>query len=175
MAVDARKMRRIHTLGSESFKLSIHEIEPQFIAPNGDRYVVEFIPVDEAVEFGTILVVTDADPNSKNPDNDPRNPMAKHEVEKRGVVPAVVIQVGNGHLLGIPDMKIAVSPDTCRREPSDVPMFYHPGDVVLVDVNARGRALRIAGRQIYICGQMDVLGQIIGTRLKWTENGWARE
>lgn len=173
MAVDAR---RIHILGSESFKLQIHELEPTTIEPLGDRYVVEAIPVDEAVQFGQLLIVTEGTPR---PGDDPRNPMANPQVEARGVLPAVIIATGNGHLLGLPDLKFAINSvgkgESIAHEPADVPMFLTPGDVALVDINNRGRALRIAGRELRIVNQIDILARVRSVRLKWTESGWGRE
>jgi hypothetical protein len=55
-------------------------------------------------------------------------------------------------------------------------MFYAPGDVVMVDHNAKGRALKILGREARIVGQIDILARIKGLRLRRSEDGsWERE
>jgi len=166
MAIDARRM-----FVSGKFELRLHELDPQNIEPLGDRYVIEEIKVDEAVEFGSLLVVTEGE---AKPEDDPRNPMARPNVERRGVMPGVIVGVGNGHLLGLPDVRIELR-GVIHCEPADVPMFAKPGDVVLVDINNRGRALRIAGRTLRVINQIDVLSIVRGVRLKWTESGWERE
>jgi len=160
----------------ERFELKIHKVSPESIIPNGDRYVVEIIALNEEVEFGKILVVT------QDPQMNPRDPMANPQIEQRGVLAAVIVTAGNGHLLGLPDPRVAVarqdpraSEEVLVRVPADVPMFFAPGDVVFVDMNARGRALRIVGREIRIVNQIDVLARIDGVRLTRGENGWEQE
>ncbi len=166
MAIDARRL-----FSKTTFELKLHELEPQNIEPLGDRYIIEEIKVDEAVEFGQLLVVTEGE---ARPEDDPRNPMARPNVERRGVMPGVIVGVGNGHLLGFPDQRLEIG-GVVHREAADVPMFAKPGDVVLVDVNNRGRALRYVGRLLRVVNQIDVLSIVRGVRLKWTENGWERE
>lgn len=160
----------------EKFTLKIHELDPREMEPIGDRYIVETLEVDEDILFGSILVKTQGTANG--PDDDPRNPAAKHETEKRGVLPAVVCAIGDGHLLGIPDARLAVRNqhgyDEVVRIPSDVPSFLKVGDVCLVDINARGRALRLAGREIRVVNQIDCLVRL-KVRLDWTDTGWQRE
>ena len=39
-------------------------------------------------------------------------------------------------------------------------MFFHPEQVVFVDKNMRGRALRMVGREIRIINQIDVLASL---------------
>lgn len=171
MALDAREL----LTSSEPFELKIHELEPETLVPIGDRYVVEELQVDEAVKFGNLLVVTQGEPK---PSDDPRNPMSNPQVERRGVMPAVVVSVGDGHLLGLPDPAVAVrhfnDAETVERVPANVPMFLTPGDVVLVDVNNRGRALRIAGRTLRAVNQIDCLIKL-NVRLKRQDSRWVRE
>lgn len=136
---------------SKRFELKIHEVSPEDIEPNGDRYVVEVINLDEKIELGQLLVVTQ-DPNA-----DPKDPMANPLLEKRGVLAAVIITKGNGHLLGLE---------------ASVPMFYEPGDVVLVDANMKGRAIRILGREARIVNQIDILARLSGIRLQRVDDTW---
>jgi hypothetical protein len=151
----------------ERFSLKIHEVSPEDITPNGDRYVVEVIDIDEAVQLGQLLVITQQKPDK------PGDPMADPTVENRGVLAAVVVSVGNGHLLGLPDHKLKADGDEVLTSPADVPMFYEPGQVVLVDYNARGRALKILNRECRIVNQIDVLGSL-PVRLRRGENGWEK-
>jgi len=164
------------------YELKIHEVNPEAIIPNGDRYLVEVIEIDEKILLGQLLVVTQAP-------EDRGGPMADPNVERRGVLAAVIVTAGNGHLLGLPDPRIAVAnsfaasdggsvtysrgSDTVERHPADVPMFYEPGDVVFVDFNARGRALKILNRECRLVNQIDVLAKLKGKRLKrTTDGGW---
>jgi len=137
---------------SSRYELKIHEVAPEDIEPLGDRYVVEVIDIDEKIELGQILVVT------QQPKED-NSPMADPTVERRGVLAAVVVSVGNGHLLGIKD---------------EVPMFYSVGDCVLVDHNAKGRALKIVGRECRIVNQIDCLARL-PMRLVRVDGEWIPE
>jgi co-chaperonin GroES (HSP10) len=159
--------------------LKIHELRPEDIEPNGDRYVVEVIDIDEKIELGRILVVT------QQPKMDPRDPQADPTLEQRGVMVAVVVRAGNGHLLGLPDHKLAVlqrnpHPNTSGYEeimvaPADVPMFFEPGTVVFVDHNAKGRALKILGRECRIVNQIDILAALPSMKLRRSDDGgWER-
>lgn len=156
------------------FELDIHELDPKEMEPIGDRYIVEELAVNEKVLFGSLLVVTNAPPS---PDDDPRNPQANPNVERRGVMAAVVISKGNGHLLGLPDPRIAVSAASgaskIERTSADVPMFLEHGDVVLVDKNMKGRALQIAGRLLRVVSQIDCLVKL-KVRLKFKDGKWER-
>lgn len=158
------------------YVLKLHNIEPERFIPNGDRYVVEVLDVDEAIEFEKLLVIVQPKPKKEG------DPQADPSVENRGVMPAVIVAVGNGHLLGLPDPRFVV--ENCDaghnhigerivRQMADVPMFYEHGDVVLVDYNAKGRNLKIVGRECRIVGQIDILSKIEGVRLKRTaDGGW---
>jgi hypothetical protein len=144
----------------EKFQLKIHGLAPEDIYPNGDRYVVETIEVDEAMEFGSLLVVSGL---GDVPDAQ-RKPWEKGMVEKRGVFPAVIVTVGNGHLLGLPDWPSRgagtgeiMAPS---RSKAEVPMFFESGQVVFVDYNAKGRSLRMIGREVRIVNQIDVLASL---------------
>jgi len=151
------------------FELKIHEIAPENIEPLGDRYVVEVIELDEKVQLGSLLVVT------QQAAERPRDPLADPTVERRGVLAAVVIRAGNGHLLGLPDPRLVVR-EHIEAESADVPMFYSPGDVVLIDHSAKGRALKIVGRECRILNQLDCLARIEGIRLRRTDDGtWEQE
>lgn len=156
------------------FVLKIHDISPERVAPNGDRYTVEVIDFDESILLGQLLVVTQ---NSKDPRGDPQ---ADPTVERRGVLAAVIVRAGNGHLLGLPDLA-PVMEKVGEYEPGERPwpsveMLYSPGDVVLVDFNARGRDLKILAKEVRIINQIDVLAGIDGMRLKRTDDGgWERE
>ena len=157
----------LRAVPSSRFELRLHEINPEDIEPNGDRYVVEVIDIDEKVEFGSILVVTQQQPDK------PGGPMADPTVERRGVLAAVVIRAGNGHLLGLPDWAEHEWSDT--RDPATVEMFFKEGDVLLVDHTAKGRALKIVGRECRIIGQIDVLARVEGVRLKREDGTWVQE
>jgi co-chaperonin GroES (HSP10) len=155
------------------FLLKLHETEPEDIEPLGDRYVVEVIDIDESVEFGQLLVITQATPQR------PGDPQADPTIENRGVLAAVVIRAGNGHLLGLPDIPRPNAPHKAEADHemlwSAVPMFMEPGDVVLVDHNAKGRALKIVGRECRIVSQIDCLAKIEGVRLKRENRTWVQE
>jgi hypothetical protein len=163
---------RDHSKTIVPFMLQLHEFEPAAMEPIGDRYVVETLFVDEMVQFGSLLV------HAVQPNIDPRNPAADPTVEKRGVLPAVILACGNGHLLGLPDTRVAVrtisGKDEVERHPADVPVFMRPGDVVLVDMNSKGRALKLADREIRVINQIDCLVRL-PVRLVWTDTGWVRE
>lgn len=160
-------LQPVPTSDTEAFELKIHELDPEDFAPNGDRYVVERIKIDEAVLLASqLLVVTGMGEN-----DDDRKPHEKPAVEKRGVVAAVVCAVGNGHLLGYADY--APDGDGVRAQ-ATVPMFYAPGDVVLVDMNAKGRNLRMAGREVRIINQIDVLTGIPKIKLARVGKTWQR-
>jgi hypothetical protein len=152
----------------EKFHLLLHDFDPTEMLPIGDRYIVETIPVEETVKFGSFVVVANV-----GGDTNPRDPSGNPAVERRGVLPAVIIAAGNGHLLGLPDHKIVVD-GKIVREPADVPIFFTPGDVVLLDMNAKGRSLMIVDREIRVVNQMDCLVKL-PLRLEWTEQGWKRE
>jgi len=158
---------------NERYELRIHEVEPGDIIPSGDRYVVEVIDIDEKIELGQILVMT------QDPKIDPKDPKADPNIEVRGVLVGVIVSRGNGHLLGLPDPALVQRDlsghDTVVRAHADVPMFFAPGDVVFVDRNAKGRALKILGREIRIIAQIDVLASLRGVRLVRGENGWEQE
>ena len=152
----------------------MHGIEPEELTPNGDRYLVEIIDIDETFEVGTILVVTPAAAV------DQRDPMQRPggAMEARGVIPAVVLKRGNGHLLGLADWANVVTPGSglerdlqIVRTPANVPMFYDIGDVVFVDHNARGRGLRILGREVRLVNQIDILAAHDTLRLERDEEG----
>lgn len=161
----------------DRFVLKINEVQLEDIRPNGDRYTVEVIDLDEKIELGQILVVT------QDPSVNPRDPAGNPQVEQRGVLTAVVVRAGNGHLLGLPDQRIAVKNLAgvveVERHPADVPCFYAPGDVVFVDRNAKGRALRILGREGRIVNQIDILAGLEEKgkqlRLARVDGTWVRE
>lgn len=163
--------RAIAARTNSRYELKIHEIDPDAIVPNGDRYLVEVIDIDEKILLGQLLVVTQAP-------EDRGNPMADPNVERRGVLAAVIVTKGNGHLLGLPDWAVGVPEGQhtmggVTRKPADVPMFYEPGDVVFVDFNARGRALKVLNRELRIVNQIDVLAKLGGQRLKRAaDGGW---
>jgi len=163
---------RKHTKTIKQFMLELHEFEPAAMEPIGDRYVVETLFVEETVKFGSLLVYT------PQADIDPRDPAANPKAEKRGVLPAVIITAGNGHLLGLADPRLVVGSPSglthVERHPADVPMFLKPGDVVLIDMNYKGKALKIADREIRVINQMDCLVKL-PVRLLWSDEGWVRE
>lgn len=164
--------------GVTYFKLPLHQIPPEQIQPNGDRYLVEVIDVEDTIQLGQMLVVVQPQQvNDKDPSADP-------QIENRGVIAGVVITAGNGHLLGLADHATVVynEDDDGRdipemtRVPADVPMFYHPGDVVLIDRNSRGRALKIVNHEYRLVNQIDCLAKIDGVRLKRNDSGeWEQE
>ena len=81
-------------------QIKLHELAAESIVPCGDRYLIEVVDFDEAFQLGQLLVLTkDTQINLKDPKADPM-------VEPRGVIGGVVLAVGNGHLLGIPDHAI---------------------------------------------------------------------
>lgn len=159
-------MRKVEPAGR--FTLKIHDINPERLAPNGDRYVVEVIDIDETILLGQLLIVT------QNPNANPNDPQRDPTVERRGVLAAVIVRVGNGHLLGLPDWPsppMRSGEFSPGRDSANVPMFYQPGDVVLVDFNARGRDVKILAKEIRIVGQIDVLVQIEGIKLVRNADG----
>lgn len=143
-------------------QIKLHEIAAESIVPCGDRYLIEVVDFDEAFQLGQLLVLTkDMQINLKDPKADPM-------VEPRGVIGGVVLAVGNGHLLGIPDHAIVEyhqlgddgEEPALIRPPANVPMFHSLGDLILVDHNAKGRNLKLRGREIRIVGQIDVLANL---------------
>lgn len=153
---------------TQRYELKIHTIAPEDIDPLGDRYVVEIIDFDEKIELGSILVVTQQPPQDNSPQADPT-------IERRGVLAAVVIRAGNGHLLGLSDHPWSDSKDEDERDWASVPMFYQPGDVLFIDHNAKGRALKIVGRECRIVNQIDCLARVEGVRLKRVDGEWVQE
>jgi len=163
------------------FKLRIHELTPEDFTPLGDRYIVEQIDIDErALMLSKLLVMTQPMVDK------PGDPMADPTVEQRGVIAAIVVCFGNGHLLGLPDPAVALSPrmdaygtrqeDYIGRASADVPMFLSPGTLVLVDYNAKGRALKILGRECRIVNQIDCLAYHKTLKFRRSEDGsWERE
>lgn len=113
---------------------------------------------------------------TQNQEAKPGDPLADPSVERRGVIAAVIVRAGNGHLLGLPDL----SPMTTDAPPyllgdrpwPSVDMFYEPGDVVLIDHTAKGRALKILGREIRIVNQIDVLAKVGSIRLERKDDTW---
>ena len=159
------------------FKLKIHDFDAEDFVPNGDRYVIEQIDFDEEVEFGQILVVSGAGENTSKP-WEPKGA----QVEARGVFAGVVVSAGNGHLLGLPDWpeRSHVNPSgfdipAQPRSRAEVPMFFKPGDVVLVDYNAKGRNMRIVGRSLRIVSQYDILTSIPKVRLQRVNGEWIQQ
>lgn len=161
---------RTHTI--KQFMLHLHDFDPAAMEPIGDRYVVETIPVEDTVSFGSFLVM------AQGAELNPKDPMANPAVERRGVLPAVIIAKGNGHLLGLPDPRLVVTMPAgnhmVERHNADVPMFLEVGDVVLLDMNSKGRALKIVDREIRIVNQIDCLLKL-PVRLTWTDEGWVEE
>jgi co-chaperonin GroES (HSP10) len=153
------------------FQLLIHSVALEDIEPLGDRYVLETIDLDEKIELGRILVVT------QDAIRDPRDPSSDPRLENRGVIAGVIVRAGNGHLLGLPDPAFVAAGggDELLRGSADVPMFCEPGDVVLVDHNAKGRALKILGREGRVINQIDVLAKIEGIRLRRVGDEWEPE
>jgi co-chaperonin GroES (HSP10) len=146
------------------FQLKLHDIDMERFTPSGDRYVIEILDVDESMEFGQLLVYVQPDPKKDG------DPMADPTVENRGIMPGVIVAVGNGHLLGLPDIPVVID-GKVKREWASVPMFFKKGDVVLVDYNARGRNLKVAGRQFRTVNQIDILNKIEELRLQRTDDG----
>ncbi len=170
--IDPSAAARMLRVPPARFKLNLHAIPVEEYEPNGDRYVIEVIDLDDSIEMGSVLVISQEQPER------PGDPMADPRVERRGVIAGVVVSAGDGHLLGLPDPAFYD-----KGEENDlvygraqVPMFFGPGDVVLVDHNAKGRSLRVVGREVRIVNQIDVLACVRGVRLKRTEEGgWERE
>jgi len=180
------KARALLAATKPRVQLKIHEIKPEDIEPNGDRYCIEAIDFDETIELGSLLVITQPVPQKDEygreiPDS---HPQADPTIERRGVIAGIIITAGNGHLLGLPDPGVAVTKqgphgapmgDLLTRVPADVPMFFKPGDVVLIDHNAKGRALKIVGREYRIVGQIDILARVNGIRVRRNDDGdWER-
>ena len=163
---------RKHGKTIKPFMLELHEFEPAAMEPIGDRYIVETLFVEETVQFGSLLVYT------PQAEADPMNPMNNPKAEKRGVLPAVIIACGNGNLLGLPDtyttVRQAAGHDEVERHAAEVPVEVRIGDVVLIDMNYKGKALKIADREIRVINQVDALVRL-PVRLIWTDEGWVRE
>ncbi len=158
---------RVTRLSTKRYELKIHHLDPEDIAPNGDRYVVEVLDVDETMEFGRLLLLT-------QPPADAYGALADPNMEVRGIIPAVVVAVGNGHMLGLSDLPPLTKGG--ERPWASVPMFYKHGDVVFVDHNARGRALRIVGRECRVVNQLDILCSLPNLRLhRNAEGAWEQE
>lgn len=159
----------------EMFKLKIHELDVEDFIPNGDRYVVEAIEIDENVEFGQLLVVTNVPVEPKPGDQ----PWKKPSVEARGCFAAVICTVGDGHLLGYPDWPQEVLNNAYGgealsgfRDRATVPMFFKKGQIVLVDYNAKGRNLKILGKHYRVVNQIDILTSIPRIQLERVEGVW---
>jgi hypothetical protein len=63
---------------------------------------------------------------------------------------------------------------TVHQQAASVPMFYGEGDVLLIDHNAKGRALMIVGRECRIVNQIDVLARIEGVHLERRDGAWVQ-
>lgn len=166
------------------------------LRPNGDRYLIEVLDVDEEKLPSGIFL-----------------PEATEE--QKGWAVGVVFSVGNGHRLEIPDhLKVipegynvpddllddladdravrefkekaraehigkqlnfhyqpSIGPKhTVARYWASVPMFFAPGEVVGIE-RYSGRQFTIQGRSFRIVSQVDVLLSF-GTFLRITPSGW---
>lgn len=166
MAMRADDLPLIQPKSDERFELKIHDVPPEKIIPNGDRYCVEVIDIDETILLNQFLIT------SQDAPIDPKDPRANPQVEQRGVLPAVVITAGNGHLLGLPDLE---PNEKGERPTASVPMFYKEGDVVFIDRSAKGRAIKIVMREVRLINQIDVLAKVDGIRLVRKDGKWERE
>jgi co-chaperonin GroES (HSP10) len=110
-------------------KISYRDQDPRDLAPNGDRYIVELLDIDDSVFIGESRLFTPG----------------LSETE-RGWKAARVIAVGNGHRL---------------ESDATVPMFYKPGDVLLIE-RLTGRELTLRGKKYLILNQVDVLARFTG-------------
>ena len=191
MALDMSKTGPIPLLTPKAlpkpFRLRIHDLLPSDIVPNGDRYIVETLDVDEDVlTCNGLLVPVQA--------VDPRNGQPSMITEYRGVAPAVVVMRGNGHLLGLSDHAVVMPEPTvltmnegesteafearkamakmdalnagCSyvgdhsivvRPWASVPMFFDQGTIVFIDINAKGREFRLFGRAVRVVDQINIL------------------
>lgn len=167
MAIIDPKELALRAASAPKFELKLHELTPEEIIPNGDRYVVEIVNVDDSIELGGVLVLI------QDPNINPKDPSADPKVERRGVLVGIVLTAGNGHLLGLHDLP----PDKNGVRPlATVQMFYNPGTVVFIDHNARGRNLRLVGREIRVVNQIDILAAVPKMRMKRTKEGtWEQE
>lgn len=164
---------KLVTDGSSSDRptLKIHNIDAMMLKPNGDRYTIEVCDFDETLQLGQLLVVTPPEGEHKTTKTHPLDPI----VEQRGVIGGIILRGGNGHLLGLPDAIVAVNRDDGTQHlESDwaaVPMFFEHGDVVLVDRNAKGRALKIIGHEYRVVNQIDILLHVEGIKAVKDEDG----
>jgi co-chaperonin GroES (HSP10) len=184
-------------LPAQQFVYEYRNADPLKHRPNGDRYLIEILPVsEEKLSSGLFL------------------PEAGEE--RKGWAVGVVVAVGNGHRLETPDQYIAIAekyqcdpqvdPDVefgddldtrakksaarqqrrmaimqttniaaigddsmVVRYPSAVPMFFQFGEIVYVEKYS-GRPLIIGGREFRIVNQVDVLSSS-GRYAKLKEDG----
>ena len=164
------------------FKLTADDLSPFGLTPIGDRYLIEELDVDDTIELGGAKIFR---PQVSEKD--------------RGWKVGVVCAVGNGHLLGVPDLAVAVAHKTSEdemkaigsdftkappgaqyltedalvlRPPAAVPMFYGVGDVLLVERWA-GRDLQLGDgrRKFCVVAQEHCLLKVANLKLARDPNG----
>ncbi len=180
---DLLKFAPIDTNGPKpKFKLTQDHVKPELLEPLGDRYLVQIIEVDDTLTLsggGILYRPTDSE-------------------KDRGWKAGVICSGGNGHLLGVPDLA-AVLPNTLPegitldkarltamaqgavamteeaillRPGAAVPMFYAPGDVVIMERFA-GRDLKLGPTSDEYCmvAQEHCLAKVKGLSLTRDPNG----
>lgn len=171
-----------------TFKLTQEHVKPESQEPLGDRYLIKILEVDDTLQLqsGHTLHI----PTATEKD--------------RGWKAGVIVTCGNGHRLSESD-KVAVmanvtSPEDRKaiengdkskippgaqyltddavtvRPPAMVPMFYSPGDVVLVERFA-GRDMKLgpSSHDYCIVAQEHCLSRIKGLKLLPNNDGEWRE
>lgn len=161
------------------FVLKQQHLDPTAWTPVGDRYTIEEIEVDNSVEL-----------------NGTRFLLPGQSEKDKGWKAGVIVRVGNGHLLGVPDLAVSMThkpqgqPDDnpsvekaralgaqfmtedaiVVRPPAAVPMFFNVGDVVLVERWA-GREITLGTKKYWVVAQEHCLLSLDTPRLVRGENG----
>jgi co-chaperonin GroES (HSP10) len=154
-------------------EVTIQDQDPLKLIPHGDRLLVEVVAVNETTDSGITLV---------------REGNKGTEVDL-GWCAGVVINVGNGHRLDVPDQAVAISTeiktddkgapvdvhpflvlaDTATNSavamvPSTVPMPFARGMVVMCAKYA-GSDIKLRGKQYKIITQAHVIGVFTGVKM----------
>jgi co-chaperonin GroES (HSP10) len=175
-------------------RVNLNAQDPRNIAPNGDRYLVELLEIEENVTVmgndGPIkIIIAQEHAPTKRPDGKV-DPGVEAEL-LRGWRAGLILRVGNGHRLEVSDPYVVMPGVSTDKELEDyktgkvppprgaqviteshtlfqpqakVQMFYAPGDVVLIE-RLTGREVTLQGKRYAIVNQQDVLAVFQNTKL----------